>query len=102
MSSFRYRPWPGIDGNTGDPIRATQSGESRASPAVAAMASVRSLDHGAGVTSLYAHTSRKAVSGSVTRGQAIGYIGCSGSRAGSHIHFEIRFGGVPRNPTSYV
>lgn len=92
-----------IDGNTGDPIRATQSGVISGVPCGGGYGICTIIDHGAGVTSLYAHMSRKAVSGgSVTRGQVIGYIGCSGSCTGSHIHFEIRFGGVPRNPMSYV
>ncbi len=60
------------------------------------------IDLGGGVTSLYAHMSRKVVSGGrVEGGQLIGSVGCSGSCTGSHIHFEIRVNGSPQNPMRF-
>lgn len=91
-----------IDGNTGDPVRATKSGTIMPISCGGGYGICTIIDHGGGVTSLYAHMSRKVVSsGRVEAGQLIGAIGCSGSCTGSHIHFEIRFGGSAQNPMRF-
>jgi len=62
------------------------------------------IDHGGGLTTVYAHQSQSAVSGgaSVAQGQVIGYVGCSGHCTGPHLHFETRVGGTPENPASFL
>jgi murein DD-endopeptidase MepM/ murein hydrolase activator NlpD len=62
------------------------------------------VDHGGGLTTLYAHQSEIAVSVGqvVDRGQVLGYVGCSGSCTGPHLHFEVRVNGVPVDPLSYL
>ncbi|WP_235187263.1 M23 family metallopeptidase [Thermus caliditerrae] len=62
------------------------------------------VDHGGGVETLYAHMSRIAVrSGEwVEAGQVIGYVGSTGWSTGPHLHFEVRVGGVARNPLAYL
>ena len=61
------------------------------------------IDHGGGVATLYAHQSSLAVSAgqSVERGQVIGYVGCTGYCTGPHLHFEVRLGGSPVDPSPY-
>jgi murein DD-endopeptidase MepM/ murein hydrolase activator NlpD len=61
------------------------------------------IDHGGYVT-LYAHMSRIRVSNgqSVSQGTRIGDIGSTGLSTGPHLHFEVRVGGVPVNPSSYL
>ncbi len=60
------------------------------------------LDHGAGITTLYAHMSRFAKSlrrgQRVSQGQTIGYVGSSGAATGPHLHYEYRLNGVHKNP----
>ncbi|MHB1285473.1 MAG: M23 family metallopeptidase [Leptospirales bacterium] len=58
------------------------------------------LYHGLGVTSLYAHLGEVFVQAGdhVTRGTAIGSVGMSGLTNGPHLHFEIRYFGVPVDP----
>ncbi len=61
------------------------------------------VSHGSGMATTYNHLSRYAVrSGSVSRGQLIGYVGTTGSSTGCHLHFEVRIDGVPKNPMGYL
>ena len=62
------------------------------------------LDHGNGVRTIYAHTSKNNVRlGSCIRtGDVIGEVGNSGNATGPHLHFEIRIYGGPVNPILYL
>lgn len=62
------------------------------------------IDHGDGMVTLYAHQTSVFVSSgqSVSRGQQIGTVGCTGSCTGPHLHFETRINGTPYNPLAYV
>jgi len=58
------------------------------------------IDHGNGFQTIYAHMSKVLVSNgqTVTKGQLIGLMGATGRATGPHLHFEIRYQGVPQNP----
>jgi murein DD-endopeptidase MepM/ murein hydrolase activator NlpD len=62
------------------------------------------LDHGNGMQTLYAHMSEIYVSPgqTVTQGQTIGKMGCTGMCYGTHLHFEIRVNGVNQDPLRYL
>ena len=61
------------------------------------------LDHGGGLQTCYAHQSSFAISsGSVSQGDVIGYVGCTGHCYGDHLHFEVRIAGAPTNPLGYL
>ncbi|MEO6966006.1 MAG: M23 family metallopeptidase, partial [Acidobacteriaceae bacterium] len=62
------------------------------------------LNHGHGITTLYAHMASIAVlpGETVTPGQIIGYVGISGHSTGAHLHYEVRIHGTPVNPHRYM
>jgi murein DD-endopeptidase MepM/ murein hydrolase activator NlpD len=62
------------------------------------------LAHNDGFTTLYGHLEQPLVAAGdrVTQGQAIGLEGSTGASTGPHCHFEVRTGGQPVNPRSYL
>lgn len=62
------------------------------------------IDHGGGLSTLYAHQSSIAASrgDEVLAGDVVGYIGCSGYCTGPHLHFEVREVGAPVDPMLYL
>jgi murein DD-endopeptidase MepM/ murein hydrolase activator NlpD len=61
------------------------------------------IDHGAAQT-YYGHLSRFDVipGQEVRRGQIIGASGMSGRVSGPHLHYEVRLGGGPVNPYTFL
>lgn len=62
------------------------------------------IDHGNGLSTLYAHNSSLVVSQgqSVQKGQIIAYSGETGNATGPHVHFEVRLNGTRVNPMNYL
>ena len=58
------------------------------------------IDHGQGISTLYAHMSLLNVSAgqTVTQGQVIGFVGNTGYSFGAHLHFEYRINGQRVDP----
>jgi murein DD-endopeptidase MepM/ murein hydrolase activator NlpD len=96
----------GIDiaAGTGTPIHAAASGRVIYAGWMSGYGNFVIIDHGASLATAYGHQSRIAVGNgqSVTQGQVIGYVGCTGHCFGPHLHFEVRINGQPVNPLSYL
>lgn len=62
------------------------------------------IDHGGGYQTYYAHLSRinVAVGQGIRRGETLGLSGGTGRVSGPHLHYEVRRGGTPVNPHSYL
>ena len=62
------------------------------------------VDHGNGYETIYGHMSRVDVSygEDVERGDQLGLMGSTGNSTGPHIHFMVRYNGVPQNPLNFT
>jgi len=62
------------------------------------------IDHGNGITTMYAHASKLLVKvgDTVTQGQVIAKVGSTGYSTGPHLHFEVRKDGSAQNPRNYI
>ena len=62
------------------------------------------IDHGDGVSTLYAHCSELRVSAGqyVSAGQVIALAGSTGNSTGPHCHFEVRINGSAVDPMPYI
>ncbi|MGI9604244.1 MAG: M23 family metallopeptidase, partial [Acidimicrobiales bacterium] len=62
------------------------------------------IDHGGGLSTVYAHHSSLTVSAgqSVGAGTQVGLMGSTGNSTGPHVHFEVRINGTPYDPLAYL
>jgi murein DD-endopeptidase MepM/ murein hydrolase activator NlpD len=110
LSGYDYSPesnhWGiDLDGETGDPVYATDSGVVVYSGwNDYGYGNMLMIDHGDNWQSLYAHLENIWVGcgESVGQGQTIGAIGSTGKSSGSHLHFEIMHGTYKVNPWNYM
>ena len=88
----------------GTPIRAADGGKVVLLGWTGGYGNYTCIQHNSSLSSCYAHQSRYATSmgASVSKGQVIGYIGCTGSCFGDHVHFETRVNGSPVDPMGYL
>ncbi|HVM19039.1 MAG TPA: peptidoglycan DD-metalloendopeptidase family protein [Egibacteraceae bacterium] len=113
-SGFGYRTHPifktrrmhaGIDipAPTGQPIFAAADGVVSSAGVRGGYGNVVVIDHGEGLSTVYAHQSRMTVSTGedVDAGDVIGHVGSTGWSTGPHLHFEVRLGGTPVDPMEW-
>jgi murein DD-endopeptidase MepM/ murein hydrolase activator NlpD len=88
----------------GTPIHAAASGTVVYSGWMSGYGNFVIIDHGGGMATAYGHQSSIAAGNgqSVSQGQVIGYVGCTGHCFGPHLHFEVRINGSPVDPLGYL
>jgi len=91
----------------GSPILAAEDGSVVSASYNGSYGNIIVLNHGVldgqPVATAYAHLQSFAVtSGSVSRGDVIGYEGTTGGSTGCHLHFEVRVDGSPVDPMGWV
>lgn len=114
-SGFGYRRDPrgggrrmhtGVDwaGPSGTPIYATAAGTVTQAGRDGAYGNLVVIRHDFGIETYYAHLSSIGVrvGQRVSRGDRIGGMGTTGRSTGVHLHYEIRVGGRPINPLTYI
>lgn len=62
------------------------------------------IDHGGGISTLYAHGSEilVEVGQNVKRGETVLKVGSTGYSTGPHAHFEVRINGITTDPLPYI
>lgn len=108
MHPVHNRPLPheGIDISApeGTPIFAAAKGRVSRAGWVVGYGLTIEIDHGFGFTTLYGHASKLIVDvgDEVMRGDVIAQVGSTGITTAPNLHYEVRVGGVPRDPVNFI
>ncbi|BCB96427.1 peptidase M23 [Dissulfurispira thermophila] len=88
----------------GSPVKAAQAGRVVFSGKLSGYGNAVIVDHGNGMTSLYAHNSLNLVKPGdvVDKNSILALSGSSGRSTGPHLHFEVRKDGVAVDPMSMI
>lgn len=91
-------------GPIGTPIYATADGVVTHAGWSSGYGRLIKIQHEFGIETRYAHLNamRVSVGQRVSRGDRIGDMGNSGRSTGPHLHYEVRVGGTPVNPMTYI
>lgn len=96
----------GIDlaGAYGSPVLATAEGVVTHAGWMSGYGRLVTIKHEYGIETRYGHMSqiRVNVGDRVSRGDRIGDMGNSGRSTGTHLHYEVRTGGSPVNPMTFI
>jgi len=93
-----------ISAPTGTPVLATADGIVTFAEWFSGYGQLVIVDHANGYETYYAHLSRFGVveGQEVRRGDQIGAVGSTGRVTAPHLHYEVRIGGAPVNPHTYL
>jgi murein DD-endopeptidase MepM/ murein hydrolase activator NlpD len=96
----------GVDfgGSRNTPILATADARVKFAGRQSGYGNIVILEHDFGIETYYAHLNTINVSEGqrVSRGDRIGGMGTTGRSTGVHLHYEVRVGGRPVNPMTYI
>lgn len=105
-SRIRKSNHTGLDiaATTGTPIKVMADGVVTNASYSGSYGNLVKVDHGNGVETWYAHTSKMYVKKGqeVKAGDEIATVGSTGNSTGPHLHLEIRLNGEHINPQKYV
>lgn len=97
-------PHSGMDlkAKPGTPVRAPASGRVLLADSLFFQGKTVLVDHGLGLTTLYAHLSRILVKpgDSVRKGQLLGKVGATGRATGPHLHWALKWRTIRVDPFS--
>ena len=106
VSSIRSSAHTGLDiaASTGTPIKVVADGTIISAAYSGSYGYLVKVDHGNGVETWYAHTSKMYVTAgqSVKAGDVIAAVGSTGNSTGAHLHLEVRINGTHVNPQKYL
>jgi len=100
----RFHSGIDIGADYGDSVVAADSGVVMTSGWLGGYGNAVIIDHGNGISTLYAHNSELLVEegARVRKGQLISRVGSTGYSTGPHLHFEVRQNGSPVSPMNYL
>ncbi len=102
----RYAFHPGMDfaGPWGTAVRATAAGTIIFAGTRGSYGNMVEIDHGMGLHTRYGHLSAISVRVGmrVEKGAAIGRVGSTGRSTGPHVHYEVWYDDVVRNPRNFI
>jgi murein DD-endopeptidase MepM/ murein hydrolase activator NlpD len=93
-----------IQASIGDPVYSAAGGRVTAASYSSGYGNAVTIDHGDGLSTLYAHLSQMNVSVGQEVGvqELVGLAGNTGRTTGPHLHFEVRIDGSAVNPINYL
>ena len=94
-----------ISAPSGTPVHSTASGiVVHADATLSGYGRLVIVDHGGTYQTYYAHLSSVyvRVGQEIRRGDLVGAVGSTGRVTAPHLHYEVRIGGVPRNPRQFL
>ncbi len=102
----RYAFHPGIDfaGPWGSRVQATAPGKVVFAGYRGGYGNMVEIDHGLGLHTRYGHLSSIHVraGAAVAKGMAVGRVGNTGRSTGPHVHYEIWYDNVVKNPNNFI
>ncbi len=105
-SRIRSSNHTGLDiaASKGTPIKVVANGTVISASYQGSYGNLVKIDHGNGLETWYAHTSKMYVSQGqkVEAGTVIAAVGSTGNSTGAHLHLEIRINGEHVNPQNYL
>lgn len=105
-SRIRSSNHTGLDiaASSGTPIKAVAAGTVTQASYQGSYGKLIKINHGNGVETWYAHTSKMYVSvgEQIEAGEVIAAVGSTGNSTGPHLHLEVRINGEHVNPQNYL
>lgn len=102
----RYAFHPGIDlaGPWGSSVRATASGKVVFAGYRGGYGNMVEVDHGYGIHTRYGHLSAITVRVGATldKGASLGRVGSTGRSTGPHVHYEVWYDNIVKNPNNFI
>ena len=104
--THRYAFHSGLDfaGPWGAPVRATAAGTVIFAGNRGGYGNMVEIDHGMGLHTRYGHLSAitARVGTLVGKGMNIGRVGSTGRSTGAHVHYEVWYDNIVRNPSKFI